>query len=72
MFPEFRHLISDLKTQDAHFSRLFQRHNELDQEIKNMEIGLAPAGDMAIEQLKKQKLHLKDQLYSILRKASAG
>ena len=70
MFPEFRSLITDLKGQDPHFSRLFQRHNELDQEIKNMEMGLVPTDGMAIEQLKKEKLHLKDQLYHILRKAS--
>jgi uncharacterized protein YdcH (DUF465 family) len=70
MFPEFRDLITELKGQDPHFSRLFHRHNELDQEIKNMEIGLVPAGDLVIEQLKKEKLHLKDQLYGILRKAS--
>ncbi len=70
MFPEFRSLITDLKGQDPRFSKLFQRHNELDQQIKNMEIGLAPADGLVIEQLKKEKLHLKDELYGILRKAS--
>lgn len=72
MFPEYRDLITTLKGQDPHFSRLFHLHNELDQEIKNMETGLRPAGDLAIEQLKKEKLHLKDQLYIILRKASVA
>jgi uncharacterized protein YdcH (DUF465 family) len=68
MFPEFRQEISQLKTQDAHFARLFNRHNELDQEIKNMEAGITPAASASIEQCKKEKLHLKDQLYAILRK----
>ncbi|MDR3446552.1 MULTISPECIES: YdcH family protein [unclassified Dyella] len=72
MFPEHRDLITALKGRDPHFSRLFQRHNELDQEIKNMETGFAPAGDMAIEQMKKEKLLLKDQIYVILRKASVA
>ncbi|AHX14314.1 hypothetical protein CH75_14735 [Dyella jiangningensis] len=72
MFPEFRDLITELKGRDPHFSRLFHRHNELDQEIKNMEMGLSPAGALAIEQLKKEKLLLKDQLYVILRRASAA
>lgn len=54
MFPEHRDLITALKGRDPHFSRLFQRHNELDQVIKNMETGSAPAGDMAIEQMKKR------------------
>ncbi|MDE4920638.1 uncharacterized protein ACUXAV_003772 [Cupriavidus metallidurans] len=68
MFPELRNEISRLKTQDAHFAKLFQHHNDLDQEIKNMEAGIVPAKHGAIETLKKQKLHLKDQLYAILRK----
>ncbi|WP_322012628.1 YdcH family protein [Paraburkholderia sp. J12] len=70
MFPEFRDLISQLKTEDDHFARLFHRHNELDQQIKNMEAGIVPADGMAIEQLKKEKLQIKDSLYHILVKAS--
>jgi uncharacterized protein len=70
MFPEFRELISHLKTEDGHFARIFHHHNELDQQIKNMEAGIVPANGMAIEQLKKEKLQLKDSLYQILRKAS--
>jgi len=69
MFPEFREQISALKTTDAHFTRLFDRHNDLDQQIKNMEAGILPGDGAAIEQLKKEKLLLKDHLYVILRKA---
>lgn len=72
MFPEFRDVISRLKTADEHFARLFHRHNELDQQIKNMEAGLVPADGMAIEHLKKEKLQLKDSLYQILKKASSA
>jgi uncharacterized protein YdcH (DUF465 family) len=72
MFPEFQEQIATLRSQDAHFARLFSRHSELDQEIKNMEAGVIPADGTAIENLKKQKLQLKDQLYVILRKASAS
>ncbi|QNK02525.1 YdcH family protein [Dyella telluris] len=72
MFPEYRDLITTLKSRDPHFSRLFHRHNALDQEIANMETGQTPAGGLAIEQLKKEKLLLKDQMYVILRKASVS
>ena len=41
MFPEYRDLISRLKTEDAHFTRLFNEHNDLDQRIKNMEATLS-------------------------------
>jgi hypothetical protein len=72
MFPEYRDLISRLKTEDDHFARLFHRHNELDQQIINMETGVLPANDVSIENLKKEKLQIKDSLYQILRKASQG
>ncbi|MFM2054020.1 MAG: YdcH family protein [Sphaerotilus sulfidivorans] len=72
MFPEYRDLITQLKTSDHHFVNLFDRHNDLDQKIKNLEAQVVGATHEEIEQLKKEKLHLKDQLYTILRKASAS
>ncbi len=71
MFPEYRDLISQLKTTDHHFQHLFDKHNELDQQIKNMEARIVGATHEEIEAAKKEKLVLKDQLYAILRKASA-
>lgn len=71
MFPEYRELITQLKTSDAHFVNLFNQHNELDQQIRNLEAGPAHASHEEIETLKKQKLLLKDQCYAILLKASA-
>ena len=71
MFPEYRDLITQLKATDSHFLNLFEKHNELDQRIKNMESGIEPATNLDIEALKKEKLALKDELYQILRKAAA-
>ncbi|MEM5421876.1 YdcH family protein [Paraburkholderia ferrariae] len=70
MFPEYRDLISRVKIQDDHFARIFHRHNELDQQIKNMEAGVVASHSMEVEQLKKEKLQLKDSLYLILKKAA--
>jgi uncharacterized protein YdcH (DUF465 family) len=70
MFPEYRDLITRLKTSDAHFLHVFEKHNELDQKIKNMESHVVHGTLEEIETLKKRKLHLKDELYQILRKAS--
>ena len=67
MFPEYRDLITQLKTTDRHFLRLFDQHNELDQKIKNMEAAISSASHEEIERLKKEKLSLKDQLYSVLK-----
>ena len=70
MFPEYRDLITQLKATDRHFLNLFEKHNELDQRIKNMESGIEPATNLDIEAMKKEKLALKDELYQILRKAA--
>ena len=72
MFPEYRDLITELKSTDAHFLHLFDKHNELDQRIKNMENHVEHATHEEIEILKKEKLLLKDQCYAVLRKASTA
>ncbi len=71
MFPEYRDLITRLKTTDRHFQNVFDKHNELDQKIKNMENHVEPGTPVEIEVLKKEKLVLKDELYELLRKADA-
>lgn len=57
MFPEYRDLISRLKIQDEHFARIFHRHNELDQQIKNMEAGILASHGSEVEQLKKESFN---------------
>ena len=66
MFPEYRDLISKLKTEDARFAKLFEKHNDLDHKIKTLEANYA--SDAEIDVLKKEKLKLKDDLYVILKK----
>jgi uncharacterized protein YdcH (DUF465 family) len=70
MFHEFRDLISELKTSDRYFQILFEKHNALDQRIKNMESRLEPGTPDEIEVLKKKKLAIKDELYGLLQKIS--
>ena len=69
MFPEYRDLIAKLKQEDAHFARLFDEHNELDDKNTGLVNNPVTGGLDEIEELKKQKLQLKDRLYEILRKA---
>jgi len=73
MFPEFRDLITRLKDEGTNhrFLHLFGRHNELDHKIKSMEDHDAGATHAEIETLKKEKLHIKDELYALLRQEAA-
>lgn len=70
MFHEYRDLISELKTSDRYFQNLLEKHNTLDQKIKNIEARLEPGTPDEIEGLKKRKLAIKDELYSLLQKIS--
>jgi hypothetical protein len=72
MFPEYREQIAELKISDLNFVRLFEKHNALDQKIRHMEAHIEPGSHEEIEQLKKEKLLLKDGLYIILKKAAAA
>ncbi len=66
MFHEYRDEITKLKSSNAHFEKIFDEHNDLDQRITNAENGLEPLSPMEIEVLKKQKLLLKDEVYSMI------
>ncbi|EMJ2325126.1 YdcH family protein, partial [Salmonella enterica] len=60
-----------LKNEDAHFSVLFQRHNELDHEVIREEARPAP-DSVRLMKMKREKLHLKDEMHRILRSYSPG
>lgn len=68
MFHEYREEISKLKVEDNHFTKIFERHNELDDKINNIEQGREHLSDIDLEKLKKEKLKLKDEAHSILMK----
>lgn len=66
MLAEYRAEITELKQSNAHFAKIFEKHNELDQEIKDAEHGRHGMSDMEIETMKKQKLLLKDEMLKMI------
>ncbi len=66
MLHEYRDEIHDLKQQNAHFAKIFEKHNELDQKVEDAEAGRVPMTDMELEVLKKEKLLLKDEAYKMI------
>lgn len=67
-FPEYKDAIHTLKTENNHFRRLFDEYHELDKEVYRIESGETPTSDDILEELKKKRLFLKDELFSILSK----
>jgi uncharacterized protein YdcH (DUF465 family) len=66
MLHEYRDEIHELKQENAHFAKIFEKHNELDQKVEDAEAGRVPMTDMELEVLKKEKLLLKDEAYKMI------
>ncbi len=66
MLHEYREIITKIKQENAHFAKIFEKHNELDQKITDVEEGREHMEDLALEGLKKEKLKLKDEAYAMI------
>jgi len=66
MLHEYKDEIHELKQSNAHFAKVFEKHNELDNKIEHVENGDIPMTDMELETLKKEKLLLKDEAYKMI------
>ncbi|MCH9814309.1 MAG: DUF465 domain-containing protein [Epsilonproteobacteria bacterium] len=66
MLHEYREEITELKTQNAHFAKIFEKHNALDDQINDIDAGRAHMEQLELEKLKKEKLKLKDEAYAMI------
>ena len=64
MFHEYRELIIELKQKDKYFNSIFDKHNVLDEEIE--ELIKSHSDQLFVEQKKKEKLKLKDEVYNMI------
>lgn len=66
-FPEFHDAICNLKRANNHFLRLFDEYHEINRHVQRIEVDAEVAADMVLEELKKNRLRLKDALHMMLR-----
>ena len=66
MFPEHQALIHKLRHDNPHFAKIFEKHEELDKEIAQLELNPVHLINDDIELLKRKKLKMKDEIYKIL------
>ena len=66
-FPEHKDTIHKLKMEDAHFHNLMEKYEELDKQIFRIEDGSEPTEDAVVEQMKKERLALKDEILHMLK-----
>lgn len=66
-FPEFKEKIREMRQNDTAFALLMDDYDQLDARIRDLEGLGSPVADETIEDLKKRRVGLKDQLYALLR-----
>ncbi len=65
-FPDMAERIHQLKISNAHFARIAETYHDLNRQIHRMETNIEPASDIVIENLKKSRLKLKDEISELL------
>jgi uncharacterized protein YdcH (DUF465 family) len=65
-FPDRRERITELKTTDGHFARLVEEYNEVNRAIHRIETRVEPTSEDVEEELKRQRVRLKDEIYQML------
>jgi len=66
-FIEYKDVIHQLKLNNAHFRRLAHEYEGIDKSIFRAEQGIEIVNDDYLENIKKERLHLKDMIYLMLR-----
>ena len=71
MFEHRQNKMDELMKENEDFRRIYNRHQELDKRVTAAELGTAPMEDLALNQLKKEKLWVKDKLAVFMDAAQA-
>jgi uncharacterized protein YdcH (DUF465 family) len=64
---ELKDKIHELKTTNAHFAKLFDAYHQVDKEVARIEAEVQSTSDAYAEECKKKRLHLKDEIFDMLR-----
>ena len=65
-FPQHKEKIHDLKISNRHFAKLFDEYHNVDHEVHRIEVGAESSSDFYLEERKKIRLNLKDQLLEMI------
>lgn len=70
-FPELKEAFHHLKTHDAHFQHVFKQYEELDTLVHKVDHEQESMGELELEKVKKERVILKDTLYTLMVKCKA-
>lgn len=72
MFENRQREMEAMLKENEEFRRLYNHHQQLEKRVLAAETGTAPMEDLALNQLKREKLRAKDQLARIMEQAQAA
>ena len=70
-FPHHIDRIHALRTSDAHFAELAARYHHVNRAIHRAETNVEPTDDVHLEDLRKERVALKDQVWALLKVPAA-
>lgn len=65
-FPDQAEAIRARKASDAHFAKLVDAYHEINRAVHRAETDVEPTDDLHMAEMRKQRLHLKDEIARIL------
>ena len=68
-FPDDHDTIHQLKVSNGHFEKIADRYHEINRKIHRVETEVEPASDFALEEFKKKRLALKDEISLMIHNA---
>ena len=71
-FPEMHDAISTLRSANPMFARMYATYHRLTGKVEDLEEHDMPVGDFTIEDMKKHRVKLKDDLYHMMLAFRAG
>lgn len=68
MLNEYKELVEELKAKNPRFAKIIERHSELDKKAKDADEGRLHLSDIELDEIKKEKLKLKDEALALITK----
>ncbi len=66
MFEYDQQIVDRLLEENDEFRSLYEKHQELNQQVDEADVGVLPLDDLTLHRLKKEKLHLRDRLATLI------
>ncbi len=71
-FPDLVTRMHALKSENAHFAKLYDEYHELNRAVHRAETNVEPVEEMTEVAMRKQRMALKDEIYKMIQAADAS